>query len=102
MMRAGSPDREDSCSGREPTPEVSPMTQIALRAIAIAIVASTCACRPVRPPPGLPQEPVCIAFNAEKQEVRCPAPPESYSGDNCTCMNSQTREAFWGRVQGGM
>jgi hypothetical protein len=77
------------------------MTQTAARVLGIALVASMFACKLTREPPGLPTGPVCVAQNAEKQEVRCPAASNAYSGDNCTCVNAETRAAFWGRVQGG-
>lgn len=77
------------------------MIPTAARVLGIAIVASMFACKLTRDPPGLPMDPTCVAQNAEKQEVRCPAPRDSYSGDNCTCVNAETRAAFWGRVQGG-
>ena len=78
------------------------MMRTARRLLIVALGVSTFACQPVREPPGLPTGPVCVASNAENQEVRCPAPSHSYTGDNCTCVDSITRVAFRGRVQGGM
>jgi hypothetical protein len=60
------------------------MTQMPARVLAIAIVLVTSACKLSGEPPGLPAGPVCVAQNAEKQEVRCPASSTSYSGDSCT------------------
>jgi hypothetical protein len=78
------------------------MIPIAIRILAVAIVTSAYGCHPMREPPGLPEGPVCVAYNAEKQEVKCTAAPESYSGDSCTCADSTTGAAFYGRVRGGM
>jgi hypothetical protein len=78
------------------------MTQTTARMLGIAIVPLAFACQLRREPPGLPTGPICIAYNAEKQEVRCSAPPDSTSGDHCTCVDAETRAAFWGRVQGGL
>jgi hypothetical protein len=72
------------------------------RLLALAIVISAFGCRPSGTPPGLPADPVCIAQDADRQQVTCPAPPRSYTGDRCTCVNAETRAVFVGRVQGGM
>jgi hypothetical protein len=67
----------------------------------VAMVALALGCKPTRTPEGLPSHPVCVAHDADMREVRCPASPDSYSGDRCTCLDADTRQAFVGRVQGG-
>jgi len=69
---------------------------------AIAMLSPALGCQPTRTPEGLPMGPVCVAHNAEEREATCPAPPDTYDGDNCTCVDAVTGQAFVGRVRGGM
>jgi hypothetical protein len=71
---------------------------------ALVMVCLVVSCTPVRRAegPDALAGPVCIAYDASKQEIQCPAPPHSFSGDNCTCVDSATRETFLGRVRGGL
>ena len=77
-----------------------PATMTRLLALTLAI--SAFACRPSGRPEGVPTDPLCIAQDADMQQVTCPAPPRSYAGDRCTCINAETRAVFVGRVHGGM
>jgi len=76
--------------------------QTATRLLGLSILLAVCGCRLAGEPPGLPEDPTCIAQDADGREVTCAAPPRAYSGDRCTCVNAETRAAFVGRVKGGM
>jgi hypothetical protein len=69
---------------------------------ALFLVASLSACRMAPEPSGLPRGPVCVAYDAEKQEMRCPSDPNAYTGDACSCTDTRTGVAFRGRVHGGL
>src|SRR6185503_18778082 len=88
-------------------PGVAPAMNVGTRCatvrslLALAVASSVFACRPSGTSPGLPADPLCVAQDADMRQVTCPAPPRSYDGDRCTCVNAETRAVFVGRVQGG-
>jgi len=71
------------------------------RAVLLALVAGTLTlgCRIDRG--RVDEEPTCVAQNADGAEMRCPAPDRAFSGDSCKCVETVTRNEYWGRVVNG-
>jgi len=73
--------------------------------MAVSLVALSGACQPLRTPEGpntLASGPTCVAYNAAKVKVECNGPPDSFTGDDCTCIDSNTGESYLGRIRNGM
>jgi hypothetical protein len=77
------------------------MTMLIRTMLCLALATGALACRPAAPGTGF-EQPMCVAQDTNGQEVTCTAPDRSFDGDPCTCVDSVTKSAAFGRVKGGL